>query len=74
MLVGEKFLYKSDSITSEEIFECGFLNINSLKIKPNYQFLIIAILLIIYDLEFFFFIPLFFNLSYILIYNISIIF
>lgn len=65
MIIGEKFLYKNITISDREVFECGFLSINNLKIKPNYNFIIIAILLIIYDLEFFFFIPLFFNLNFI---------
>jgi len=69
VLVGEKFLHKKKSISSKEIYECGFLNVNKLKITPNYNFIIISILLIIYDIEFFFFIPLFFNFYYIYWYH-----
>ena len=65
MLIGEKFLYRNTTISDKETFECGFLSISNLKIKPGNNFLIIALLLIVYDLEFFFFIPLFFNLIYI---------
>ena len=65
MIVGEKFLYKNDGISSKETFECGFLSINNLKVKPNSSFLVIALLLIIYDLEFFFFAPIFFNICWI---------
>ena len=61
VLVGEKFLHKEKNRINREIYECGFLNINKLTIVPNFAFLIIAILLITYDLEFFFLIPLSFN-------------
>ena len=60
MVGGEKFLYKKQNNSSREVFECGFLSVNQLKIKPNYYFLITAVLLIIYDIEFFFFIQVFF--------------
>jgi NADH:ubiquinone oxidoreductase subunit 3 (subunit A) len=63
MLGGELLLTKNISNDNFEVFECGFLNINLLKIKPNYFFIIFAILLIIYDIEFFLFIPLFFNFN-----------
>ena len=64
VIVGEKFLHKEKNKVNREIYECGFLNINKLTIVPNFAFLIIAILLIIYDLEFFFLIPLSFNMVY----------
>ena len=55
VIIGEKFLHKEKNRVNKEVYECGFLNINKLTIVPNFAFLIIAILLIIYDLEFFFF-------------------
>ena len=59
----EKFLHKEKNRVNKEIYECGFLNINKLTIVPNFAFLIIAVLLIVYDLEFFFLVPLSFNMS-----------
>ena len=70
MVGGQKFLYITNSDDEKEVFECGFLSVNKLKIKPNYHFVIIALLLLIYDLEFFFFIPLFFNINYINYYQL----
>ena len=72
-ICGEKFLKKKYNISNNEVFECGFLNINKLRILPNTYYFIFIILLIIYDIEFFLFIPLFFNINYINMYYIIII-
>ena len=61
--VGDKF-YKSKNYTPmNEIYECGFLSTHSLKIQLNLPFILMAWLLILYDIEFFFLIPFFLNLS-----------
>lgn len=60
--LGEK-LYKIKYYNaSTEVYECGFYTFHALKIELNLSFVIIAFLLILYDIEFFFLIPFFFNL------------
>ena len=46
-----------------EIFECGFLSTHSLNLSFNFNFLITATLLILYDVEFLFLLPVLFNYS-----------
>lgn len=61
--LGEK-LYKIKYYNnSNEIYECGFLTFHNIKIEFNLNFVIIAFLLILYDIEFFFLIPVFFNIN-----------
>lgn len=50
-------MYKS----GENVYECGFSSTHSLRVTLNFGFFIIALLLILYDIEFFFLIPMYFN-------------
>jgi NADH:ubiquinone oxidoreductase subunit 3 (subunit A) len=59
--LGTKFFKKKNYRASTEIFECGFLSTHSLNLSFNYNFLITATLLILYDVEFFFLLPVLFN-------------
>lgn len=61
--VGDKFFKVKIYTTTNEIYECGFLSTHKLKITFNMGFLLVMLLLILYDIEFFFLIPLFFNLT-----------
>lgn len=60
--LGDRFykqkLYKS----GENVYECGFSSTHRLRVTLNFSFFIIALLLILYDIEFFFLIPMYFNL------------
>lgn len=59
--LGTKFFKKKMYRGSAELFECGFLATHSLNLSFNYNFLITATLLILYDIEFFFLLPVLFN-------------
>lgn len=61
--LGTKFFKKKTYRASTELFECGFLTTHSLNLTFNYNFLITATLLILYDIEFFFLLPVLFNYS-----------
>lgn len=50
-------MYKS----GENVYECGFSSTHALRVTLNFGFFIIALLLILYDIEFFFLIPMYFN-------------
>lgn len=60
--LGDKFYKNKDYKASEAIYECGFSSTHSLRVSVNFGFFIIASLLILYDIEFFFLIPAFFNI------------
>ena len=61
-LIGEKFFKSNSQEISQEIFECGFFVVSSLRLRFNFNFFILGILLLIYDIEFFFLVPFFFNI------------
>lgn len=52
-------------------FECGFFSTNKLTPEYNFNFIISAVFLILYDVEFLLFIPIFFNYNFI---NVQILF
>lgn len=59
--IGEKFFKKKQYINSYEVFECGFSSTHELDLTFNYNFFITAVLLILYDIEFFYMLPVAFN-------------
>lgn len=59
--LGTKFFKKKTYRGGTELFECGFLATHSLNLSFNFNFLITATLLILYDVEFFFLLPVLFN-------------
>lgn len=61
--LGTKFFKKKNYRAATELFECGFLTTHTLNLNFNYNFLITATLLILYDIEFFFLLPVLFNYS-----------
>jgi len=61
--VGDKFYKTKHYLAMNETYECGFLSTHSLKIQLNLPFILMAWLLILYDIEFFFLIPFFLNLG-----------
>lgn len=62
--LGEFFFKKRNHMSADEVFECGFITTHSLNFQFNLNFLITAVLLILYDLEFFFLLPFLFNINY----------
>ena len=69
--LGDRFYKQRNYKATEAIYECGFSSTHSLRVTINFGFFLIALLLILYDIEFFFLVPicfnLFFNNTYILI-------
>ena len=59
--MGDKFFKNKFYKASTEVYECGFLSTHKLKVLFNFSFFLIACLLILYDVEFFFLIPFYFN-------------
>lgn len=59
--LGDRFYKQKMYKSSENIYECGFNSTHSLRVTLNFGFFIIALLLILYDIEFFFLIPMYFN-------------
>lgn len=68
--LGTKFFKKKYYRAATEIFECGFLSTHDLNLTFNYNFLITATLLILYDVEFFFLLPILFNYNLVNFYSI----
>lgn len=61
--IGTKFFKRKVYKSADELFECGFLTTHTLNLNFNYNFLITATLLILYDVEFLFLLPVLFNYS-----------
>ena len=61
--IGDKFYKAKYYIPTTEIYECGFLSTHGIRIQLNNSFILVAWLLILYDIEFFFLIPFLFNLT-----------
>lgn len=60
---GKKFFKEKNNSASYELFECGFLPTTNFNIKINFNIFLVAILLILYDVEFLFLVPFFYNIS-----------
>lgn len=63
--VGEFFFKKKNHSTKKNFYECGFKSTNDVNIQINFNFSIICVFLILYDIEFTLLLPIFFNLTYI---------
>jgi len=62
---GEFFYKKKNHLTKRNFYECGFKSTTDVNIQINFNFSIICVFLILYDIEFTLLIPIFFNLYYI---------
>lgn len=58
----EYFYKKKNLKSSKQFYECGFKSISDINLQINVNFAIIVVFLILYDLEFVFLVPIFFNL------------
>lgn len=65
--VGEFYYKKKNQSTKRNFYECGFKSTSDVNIQINFNFSMICVFLILYDVEFTLLIPAFFNLYSILI-------
>jgi len=61
--LGEKFFKIKFHKNTTVSYECGFINIQSNYVSLNFSFFFLTCLLIIYDIEFLFLIPFYFNMA-----------
>lgn len=61
---GEYFFKKKNHATKKNLYECGFKSTSDINIQINLNFSILCVFLILYDIEFTFLIPVFFNFFY----------
>ncbi len=59
----EYFFTKKPQLAKKQFYECGFKSISELNIQVNYNFFMLAVFLILYDIEFTFLYPFLFNFS-----------
>ena len=59
----EYFFTKKPQLTKKQFYECGFKAMSELNIQVNYNFFMLAVFLILYDIEFTFLFPILFNFS-----------
>lgn len=61
--MGDRFYKLKNHKSTECVYECGFTSTHALRVSINFGFFVIALLLILYDVEFLFLIPVFFNIN-----------
>jgi len=61
---GEFFYKKKNHATKRNFYECEFKSTTNVNIQINFNFSMICVFLILYDVEFTLLIPMFFNLYY----------
>lgn len=59
---GEFFFKKKNHKTKKNFYECGFKSTVDINIQINFNFIILCVFLILYDVEFIFLIPFYTNL------------
>nr|NP_149389.1 NADH dehydrogenase subunit 3 [Tetrahymena thermophila]7TGH_3 Chain 3, NADH-ubiquinone oxidoreductase chain 3 [Tetrahymena thermophila]8B6F_AX Chain AX, NADH-ubiquinone oxidoreductase chain 3 [Tetrahymena thermophila SB210]8BQS_AX Chain AX, NADH-ubiquinone oxidoreductase chain 3 [Tetrahymena thermophila SB210]8GYM_N3 Chain N3, NADH-ubiquinone oxidoreductase chain 3 [Tetrahymena thermophila SB210]8GYM_n3 Chain n3, NADH-ubiquinone oxidoreductase chain 3 [Tetrahymena thermophila SB210]8GZU_N3 len=59
----EYFYTVKQQLTKKQFYECGFKSISELNIQINFNFFMLAVFLILYDVEFTFLFPVLFNFS-----------
>lgn len=64
-IAGEKFYKKKDHTSKKQFYECGFKSLSANHIGININFTLLAVFLILYDVEFTMLYPALFNFSYI---------
>lgn len=60
---GEYFFKKKNHIAKKQFYECGFKVTTDVDIQFNLNFSLLCIFLVLYDVEFLFLIPCFFNMG-----------
>lgn len=59
----EYFYTNKQQLTKKQFYECGFKALSELNIQINFNFFMLAVFLILYDVEFTFLFPILFNYS-----------
>lgn len=71
--MGGGFFYKKKEHTSKkQFYECGFKSLTDSNVTININFTIMAIFLVLYDIEFTLMFPILFNLGIITLYQLFI--
>lgn len=65
----EYFYTNKQQLTKKQFYECGFKSISELNIQVNFNFFMLAVFLILYDIEFTLLFPILFNYTYIYIFT-----
>ena len=65
----EYFFKKKNHATKRNFYECGFKSTSDINLQINFNFSMICIFLILYDIEFTLLIPIFFNFSFLFLFN-----
>jgi NADH:ubiquinone oxidoreductase subunit 3 (subunit A) len=60
-ILGEKYYKKKEHTSKKQFYECGFRSLSGNKIGINLNFTLLAIFLILYDVEFLVIYPVLFN-------------
>nr|YP_010411970.1 NADH dehydrogenase subunit 3 [Tetrahymena rostrata]QBI37939.1 NADH dehydrogenase subunit 3 [Tetrahymena rostrata]URP31130.1 NADH dehydrogenase subunit 3 [Tetrahymena rostrata] len=72
---GAEFFYTNkQQATKKQFYECGFKTMSELNIQINFNFFMLAVFLILYDIEFTFLFPILFNYYLFTIVEFSLIF
>ena len=66
---GEYFLRKKENETKKNFYECGFKATVDVNITTSLNFILFCIFLVLYDVEFLFLIPIYFNLEFISLFH-----
>lgn len=59
----EYFYTNKQQLTKKQFYECGFKAISELNIQVNFNFFMLAVFLILYDIEFTLLFPILFNFN-----------
>lgn len=59
---GEYFYKKKSHVAKKQFYECGFKAVTDVDIQFNLNFTLLCVFLVLYDVEFVFLMPCFFNL------------
>nr|YP_740786.1 NADH dehydrogenase subunit 3 [Tetrahymena paravorax]ABI51695.1 NADH dehydrogenase subunit 3 [Tetrahymena paravorax] len=60
----EYFYTNKQQLTKKQFYECGFKALSELNIQINFNFFMLAVFLILYDIEFTFLFPILFNFNF----------
>jgi len=61
-VAGEKFFKPKNHKTKKNYYECGFKSTVDINVQFNFNFIIICVFLILYDVEFMYLMPFFLNM------------
>ena len=65
----EYFYTNKQQLTKKQFYECGFKSISELNIQVNFNFFMLSVFLILYDIEFTLLFPMLFNFTFVSLIN-----